>query len=121
MNKIGVGSDFVEIEIPIDPIDVEKSLKIFKSLNFTEVQESFQKRHNFEYKDVELAVKYSNDWGYHVELEILLTDRSQLSDATRKIRTTAEELGLRIMSDEELKDFTKKIDAEHRKKDIPTT
>ena len=120
LNKIGLGSDFEEIEIPIDPTEVEKSLKIFKSLNFTEVQESFQKRHNFEYKGVELAVKYSDNWGYHVELEILITDRAQQNEAEKQIHSIAKELELKIMSDEELKDFTGKIDAAHRAKNSQT-
>ncbi len=116
LNKIGFGSDFEEIEISIDPSDVEKSVGVFKALNFIEVQESFQKRHNFEYKGVEIAVKYSDEWGYHVELEILLSDRSRMSEAEKQIHAVAEELALKIMSDEELREFTAKINANNRAK-----
>jgi adenylate cyclase class IV len=57
LNKIGKGSDFEEIEIPVDPQDVEKGVNMFKFLGFNEVQNSFQKRHNFRYKGVEIALK----------------------------------------------------------------
>jgi len=113
LNRIGHGSDFEEIEIPIDPREVEKSVYMFKSLGFNDIQQSFQKRHNFEYKGVELAVKHSDNWKYHVELEILLNDADQQPEAEKQIRAVAEELGLKIMDDEELKVFTAKIDAEH--------
>ncbi len=116
LNRIGQGSDFEEIEIPIDPDQVEKSVHMFKSLGFTEVQQSFQKRHNYKFKGVELAVKYSENWQYHVELEILLSDREQQAEAEKRIHAVAAELGLKIMTDDELKELTAKIDAEHRSK-----
>ncbi|MCD6225989.1 hypothetical protein J7J95_02855 [bacterium] len=66
LNKIGKGSDFEETEIPIDPSQVEKVVTMFKKLGFTEVQESSQKHHNYRYKDVEIALKWSKVWGYHI-------------------------------------------------------
>lgn len=116
LNRIGQGSDFEEIEIQIDPSEVNKSVHMFKSLGFTEIQQSFQKRHNYVFKGVELAVKYSDNWRYHVELEILLTNRKKQSEAEKQIHAVAEELGLKIMTDDELKEFTAKIDAEHQAK-----
>lgn len=114
LNRIGNGSDFEEIEIPIEPNDVENSVYMFKSLGFNEIQQSFQKRHNYIYKNVELAVKYSDNWQYHVELEILLSDASQRPYAEKQIRNVAKELGLNVMNDQELKELTAKIDGEHR-------
>jgi predicted adenylyl cyclase CyaB len=116
LNKIGLGSDFEEIEIPIEPKNVEKSVHMFKSIGFNEVQESFQKRHNYLYKSVELAIKYSDNWGYHIELEILLDNKNKIEKANKKIFAVASELGLKILTDQELKDFTKKIDSAHREK-----
>jgi len=116
LNKIGVGSDFEEIEIPISQSDVDKSVRAFKAMGFTEVQQSFQKRHNYIYKDVELALKYSDNWGYHIELELLVDNVAKKDDADKQIYAVANELGLKIMTDEELAEFTKKIDAQHRAK-----
>ena len=56
LNKIGNGSNFEEIEIPISQSDVEKSTKMFELLGFTDVQKSFQKRHNFIYSGVNLPL-----------------------------------------------------------------
>jgi adenylate cyclase class IV len=50
LSKIGVSNDFEEIEIPINPIDIQLAVNIFKKLGFTQIQESFQKRHNFIYQ-----------------------------------------------------------------------
>ncbi|HUD02601.1 MAG TPA: CYTH domain-containing protein [Candidatus Paceibacterota bacterium] len=116
LGKIGKGSNFEEIEIPIEQKDFEKSVQFFKSLGFTEVIESFQTRHDYEYKGVEFAVKHSGEWGYHVELEILLPDRSGLVEAEQKIRHVAEELDLKIMTEEELAAFTANIETQHRAK-----
>ncbi len=116
LGKIGQGSSFGEIEISIDQSEFEKSVQLFKSLGLNEVIESNQKRHDYEYRGVELAVKHSKEWGYHVELEILLPDSSGQAEAEQKIRTIADELGLKIMTEEELQTLTHKIESEHRTK-----
>ena len=73
-----------------------------------------QKRHNFLYKGVEIAVKYSIDWGYHAELEIVINDARDKEIAETQIREVAEELGLRLMTDEEVLQFTSEIEARYR-------
>jgi len=60
LNKIGRGNDFEEIEIPIQQEDVKKAIRVFTVLGFIELQNSFQKRQNYLYKGVELALKYSD-------------------------------------------------------------
>lgn len=50
---------------------------MFINLGFTDIQNTFQKRHNFIYKEVELALKFSDTWGYHLELEVVVNDLSQ--------------------------------------------
>jgi predicted adenylyl cyclase CyaB len=117
LGKIGQGSNFGEIEVPIDPKDFEQTVLLFKSLGFTEVIESNQKRHDYEYKGVELAIKYSKEWQYHVELEILLQDETGIPEAEKKIYAVAQELGIQIMTQEELQQITHKIESEHRTKD----
>ncbi len=114
LNKIGHGSNFEEIEIPISQSDVENSAKMFELLGFTDVQKSFQKRHNFIYSGVEFAIKYSEEWGYHVELEIVVNSLDQKPAAEKKIAAIAKELNLKLMTDEELKKFTKEIDDKYR-------
>jgi len=63
LNRIGKGSDFEEIEIPIKQKEIEKAVKLFNELNVTEnIIHSFQKRHNYIYKGVEIALKFSSEW-----------------------------------------------------------
>lgn len=114
LNKIGNGSDFEEVEVPFNPADFEKVVKMAKIIGSDEIQNSFQKRHNFIYKDVEFAVKHTDTWGFHVELEILINDKTKHKAAEEKMYKLAEELGLKIMSDPELKEFTKKIDENYK-------
>lgn len=116
LNRIGQGSDFEEIEFPIKRIDVKKAVKMFDLLGMTDnVIHSFQSRHNYIFKGVELALKYSPEWKHHLELEIVIEDESQKAEAEKKIREVARELDVKIMSEEELKEFVKKVEAEKKK------
>jgi len=112
LNKIGEGSSFKEIEIPFNPQEFESLASIFKELGFNKAMRSFQKRHNYNYKGVEIALKYSEDWGYHSELEIVVSSEDKIKDCEEKILFVANELGIRIMSDQELKEFTQKKEEE---------
>jgi len=115
LNRIGQASDFDETEVPIQPSDYEKAVEMFKHLGFNEIQNTFQKRHNFIYKGVELALKYSNTWGYHLELEIVVHEESEKDNAEKKIREVAKELEAHILSNEGLAEFTKKVDEDYKK------
>jgi adenylate cyclase class IV len=116
LNKIGKGSDFKEIEIPISQADVDDAVKIFSALEITDnVMQSFQKRRNYLYKDVELALKYSDVWGYHLELEILINDLNEKQSAEQKIMGIVDELGIKLMTDEELTEFTKNAEEKYKK------
>jgi len=115
LNKIGYGSDFEEIEIPINPLEVTKAVKMIRSLNLGgDLMESFQKRHNYSYKGIEIALKYSDHWGYHLELEIVVDDAVKKAKAEQKIKAVAQELNIRLMDEEELKDFTRKAEKDYK-------
>lgn len=116
LNKIGKGSDFEEIEIPIHQEDFDKATKLFIALETGEHMHSHQKRHNYLYKDVELALKWSEAWGYHLEFEIVVNDVAKKENAEKKIFALAEELGIKIMTDQELLEFTQVAEAEYKKK-----
>jgi hypothetical protein len=59
-------------------------------------------------------LKHSRDWGYHAELEILVNGEEEKETAEAKIRKIAKELEMKLMSDQELSTFTKRIDQEYR-------
>lgn len=112
LSKIGEGSGFEEIEFSIAPAEVEKAVLLFKLFGFTEVHDSFQRRHNFEYKDVEIAIKHSKMWGYHAEFEIMIDDEMKKNEADSKILGVAGELGIELMTEDELKSFIQQKETE---------
>jgi adenylate cyclase class IV len=111
LTKIGYGSSFEELEIPIDENEVEKAVRLFTELGHKYLVEPIILRHDFEYKGVEVAVKYSETWGYHAELEILVSSKDNEAEATAKIQQVANELGISIMTEVELQKFTQNIEA----------
>lgn len=115
LNKIGKGNDFEEIEIPIEQKYFEKAAEIFKALETGDFMHSFQKRHNYLYKGVEMALKWSEIWGYHLELEIVVNDVGKKELAEKKLFSVAKELGVKIMTSEELKKFTQKAEKDYKR------
>lgn len=116
LNRIGRGtSDFEEIEIPINPSDFDKAVKLFSALQFDQIQNSYQKRHNYLLDGVEIALKWTESWGYHIELEIMVNDILKKDAAEIKIRRVADKLGVQVMTEDKLKEFAKKIDENYKK------
>jgi adenylate cyclase class IV len=116
-NKIGKGSDFKETHISINQKDAIKTVETFKAFKITgNIMRSFQKRHNYLYKGVEIALKYSEHWGYHLELEIMINSLKNKPKAEEKIKRAADELGVCLMTDKELKKFTRKAEKEYQDK-----
>lgn len=116
MNRIGQGNDFEEYEFKFNPKDIDVADKIFRTIakQDYEYQFAFNQRDNFVYNGVEIALKYSNTWGYHAELEILVDDQECVQEAESAIHTVAQELGLTILSQDKLKQLTSEIDENYR-------
>lgn len=111
LNKIGRGSHFPELELPIEKKYFNQAARLFSDLGITKnVMRSFQRRHNYRYEGVDIAMKHSRAWGYHVELEVVVHRETQKPPAVGKIKAIANELGLRLMSDRELRQFTGKAE-----------
>lgn len=115
LNKIGKGNDFEEITIPIKYEYVDKAVRLFTKINFTDnIMHSFQKRHNYFYRGVELALKHSDIWGYHLELEKVIKDRNKKSEAEKLLQEIAKELDVKLMTNEELREFTQKAEENYK-------
>ncbi len=110
LTKIGHGSSFEEIEFPIAEDDTEKAIRLFEELGHKYLVEPTILRHDFLYKEVEVAVKYSKTWGYHLELEVMVSSKDEEAAAEKQIRAVANDLGIQIMTDDELKSFTQNIE-----------
>jgi len=115
LTRVGTGgNDTEEIEIPISPVDFEKSVKLFKELSFDQVQRAYQVRRNYMYKDIELALKFSSAWGYHIELEIMISDKKDQKLAEKRLTDLAAELDVNILTKKEQAEFVSKIDSNYQ-------
>ncbi|TSC89449.1 MAG: adenylate cyclase, class 2 [Microgenomates group bacterium Gr01-1014_5] len=117
LNRIGKGSAFEEIEFPVQQSEVGRAVEIFTKLKVTDnIMHSFQKRNNYLYNGVELALKFSEHWQYHLELELVVDDENKKSEAENKIREVAKELDIRLLTEEELAELVNNIESEQRNK-----
>lgn len=111
-SRIGDGSDFNEWEIGMNPEEYEKAIDMFNHLELPgKSMRAWQERHNFIYNNVEIAVKYSEYWEHHVEMEIVIDDISKKEEAEKIIHSVADELGVKLMTDEEIKAFTESVES----------
>jgi adenylate cyclase class IV len=110
LQRIGLGSDFEELDVSFPREDVKKIVKIFDILGFKNYLYSYQNRHNYLYKNVEFAVKYTASWGFHCEMEIMVKNKKEVPNAVKQMKKVAKELKLNIMTDDELKKFLAKIE-----------
>lgn len=95
-----------EVEIALSPSDVEKAQKIVQTLTpDAELYSTHQDRHDYSLDGVNIAVKFSPDWEYHVELDVTTERSDDIENALQKIHSVAGQLGLKVMSDEEEASF----------------
>lgn len=109
-NRIGRGSHFEEVEIPISRADVPKAVELFNTFNAPHTDHESQTRHNFLWRRVHIAVKQSKTWGYHAEFEIMIHDRRNQSTAEKQIQTVAKALNVQLMTDADLRAFLHRVD-----------
>ncbi|GHJ28567.1 hypothetical protein TPA0910_30000 [Streptomyces hygroscopicus subsp. sporocinereus] len=114
-SKIGQGAAFPETEIAIAREDVPAAVQVFNALGFeSQMHQAFNRRHNYRFRGVEIAVKWSEAWGHHAEFEVLLDDNASdaaRQEATDRIFAVAKELEVTLMTEQELADFTAAFEA----------
>ncbi|MET9447292.1 CYTH domain-containing protein [Streptomyces cinerochromogenes] len=122
-SKIGQGAAFPETEIAIAREDVSAAVRIFNALGFeSQMHQAFNRRRNYRFRGVEIAVKWSEAWGHHAELEVLLDDNASdaaRQEATDRIFAVAKELQVMLMTEQELADFTAAFEAEQARTAAP--
>ena len=111
--QIGKGTGFDEIEVPLaNPESADEAVDIFRVLTSLEPQKSEQFRYNVDYNGVTISLKYTETWGFHMELEVLHEGEDGSSeDADAKIQAVADELGVQVATDEELIKFREQWEA----------
>jgi hypothetical protein len=87
------------------------------------MHQAFNQSHNFRFRGVEIAVKWSDAWGHHAEFEVFLDDEASATardEAVARIGVVADELGMHLMTEEELAEFTATFEAaEQARKEQP--
>ncbi|WP_117214062.1 hypothetical protein [Allorhizocola rhizosphaerae] len=114
-SRIGSGAAFPETELPIAAADVPTAVRLFDALGYTpHMHDAHNERHNWRYRGVEIAMKWSQAWGHHAEFEVVLPDDAgpeEVSQGQAMIASVAAELGVRLMTEEELAEFTRQFEA----------
>jgi len=95
-----------EIELSIDSSDIEKANEIISAIvPRAEMYPTEQKRHDYTLGHISIAIKYSNDWGYHVEFDSTVEDSSLVDQALVEINALADDLSIKLLTPEEEKDL----------------
>ncbi len=112
LNRIGEGAMFPEIEAYFPQEEFDTMHRLIDALGLpAKVMYGPQKRVNYEYRGCEIALKWSDAWGYHMEIEQVVTSPEERENAEKQIREVADELGIALMSEEELKRFTREAES----------
>ncbi len=110
LSALGQGSAFRELEIPFPAEHFETMNAVCKEISTPQqVITGTQKRTNFEYQGVEIALKWSEDWGYHVELEKVVDSLSDKEMADTAIFEVAAHFSITLMSEEEVAEFARTV------------
>ena len=104
--QLGKSNGFVEHEFAIDPQGLPEALKLFSALLKLEPQISEQFRINYDMGDgVEVALKYTHMWGFHLEFEKVYQATDEAGKGRREgqahaeLTKLAEQLGVQFIDD----------------------
>lgn len=104
-----------EYEIEIKPDAFEEAVDLFKELGFKDIQRTSQKRVDYKYRNwCEISLKWSKDWGYHFEIEKVISKNELMGKTRKKLMEIAKELGLNVISEDEFMEFAAKVDEKYR-------
>lgn len=112
LTALGAGSSFQEFEVPFPEESFEMMESICENISTPDqIISGTQKRTNYEYHGIEVALKWSEDWGYHAEFEIMISDLSEKESADARIREVAAALAIPLMTEEEVAIFSAAVRA----------
>ena len=111
---INGNNGFEEREFTINPEDLTVALTFFTALFNLAPEKSEQFRINYILPNsIEAALKYTQTWGFHIEIEKLyFADNDSVAESEKiKAKTEVDNieklLGIKYISDEEIKQFAK--------------
>lgn len=103
----------MEYEIPISPDDTEKVIRMFKDLGYRNVNEVRQNRINFKYKEAEIAIKITPDFGPHFEIEMMARDKVDAIKKRLRIQMLCNELKLIPLTGRQMDKLVYSINKKH--------
>lgn len=103
-----------ELEIPIAFGSVDAAVDLFRSLGFDNIQETEQLRYNGTVDGVAVSFKWSKDWGYHFEAEILVLNDIDVPNARTRLVEFCRQVGLDPVSENDFETFRQTVDARHK-------
>ena len=112
--RIGEQSYFHETELTILPNESGNARKFCEALMPEKIMQVYQFRTNYMYLGVEIALKYTESWGFHLEFEVMIDDLSKKSEAEALISKVANILDVGLLSEDQLKQVV--IDQDQGKK-----
>lgn len=111
LNKLGDSVASKEIEAVFDQKDYSRMKEILGIVaGAPKVIEGTQKRKNFMYKGCEIALKWSKDYQYHFEIEKMTEAEGDVPQLEEEINVVLDELQLTAMTNDEIKEFQRKIE-----------
>jgi adenylate cyclase class IV len=105
-----------EIELPIGYEDTEVASKLLaKLVPQAEQYPTVQQRDDFELDGILVSLKYSDDWGYHIEFDKVVRTKKGVERALEEITTLAQKLDVTLLTPEEETAFVKRKMKEAKK------
>lgn len=116
--QLGKGNGFEEHEFKIAPESLPQALALFASLLKISPQISEQFRINYFLENkIEVALKYTQTWGFHLEVEKTYTandsadENYKKTEAMKSLEALAEELDIHYITDSEMEQFKQDSEA----------
>lgn len=116
--QLGKGNGFEEHEFRIVPDSLPEALALFTTLLKIDPQVSEQFRINYFLEDnIEVALKYTQTWGFHLEVEKTYTAKDtteeelKKAEAMKSLDSLAKELDIHYITDSEMEQFKQDSEA----------
>ncbi len=115
-----VGKDSNPVEFPElildNPESTVNAVQILSVLTGVNPQESYQVRHNYRVGLIEVALKYTEAWGFHAEFERLYSGGTEeeievsAQEADKDIHRLAGRIGIKLATNDEIQLFRNQFD-----------
>lgn len=90
----------IEVQLPEEEYQNTQAL-VERLIPDAERVTTIQRRHDYSLDGLTVSLKYSQDWGYHIEIDKMVKDASGSTAADQEIQKMANRLGVTLLSKEE--------------------